>query len=35
MLIGAGISVVGAGLYWFVPRGPITADALSGAVRVA
>jgi sugar phosphate permease len=28
LLIGAGISVLGAALYWFVPRGPITAGQL-------
>ncbi len=28
LLIGAGISVIGAVIYWFVPRGPITAEHL-------
>ena len=29
LLIGAGISLIGAAIYWIVPRGPITADDLS------
>ncbi len=28
LLIGAGISVLGAALYWFIPRGPITPGQL-------
>jgi sugar phosphate permease len=32
LLIGAGISIVGAAIYWFVPRGPITPEQL-GDIR--
>jgi hypothetical protein len=31
LLIGAAISLVGAAIYWLVPRGPITADELAEA----
>jgi len=35
LLIGAGISVAGAAVYWFVPRGPITPDQLGDTRPIA